>query len=153
MKREEGATITRKGSCFSTRSPASQPALYFPQSSHYPTTMSNFIEHNRQASASPMASRGRGRKQAKKGVQLTLMVVGTSRSTRGFPYSRQTGLLSFPLPSVPPISERPADVLRIFLYGIASQVHPERVVQHSSILFVNPTSLTMPRQSIRRWHI
>ncbi|KAJ9101193.1 hypothetical protein QFC21_003412 [Naganishia friedmannii] len=39
--------------------------------------MSNFIEHSRQASASPMASRGRGRKQAKKGVQLTLMVVDT----------------------------------------------------------------------------
>lgn len=44
--------------------------------------MSNFIEHNRQASASPMASRGRGRKQAKKGVQLTLMVVGTSGTGR-----------------------------------------------------------------------
>jgi hypothetical protein len=29
-----------------------------------------------------MASRGRGRKQAKKGVQLTLMVVGTFPSTR-----------------------------------------------------------------------
>ncbi|KAJ9110653.1 hypothetical protein QFC19_001482 [Naganishia cerealis] len=44
--------------------------------------MSTFMEHNRQASASPMASRGRGRKQAKKGVQLTVMVVGTSGTGR-----------------------------------------------------------------------
>ncbi|GHJ89208.1 hypothetical protein NliqN6_5610 [Naganishia liquefaciens] len=42
--------------------------------------MSSFID--RHASASPMASRARGRKQAKKGVQLTLMVVGTSGTGR-----------------------------------------------------------------------
>jgi hypothetical protein len=44
--------------------------------------MSGFLDHGRRASESPMASRGRGRKQAKKGVQLTLMVVGTFPSTR-----------------------------------------------------------------------
>ena len=34
------------------------------------------MSYGRQMSNSPIASRGRGRKQAKKGVQLTVMVVG-----------------------------------------------------------------------------
>lgn len=51
---------------------------------HKPETMSGFLEHGRTASGSPMASRGRGRKQAKKGVQLTLMVVGESARASSF---------------------------------------------------------------------
>jgi hypothetical protein len=46
--------------------------------------MSGFLEHGRTASGSPMASRGRGRKQAKKGVQLTLMVVGEPARASSF---------------------------------------------------------------------
>lgn len=57
--------------------------LLIPSSIHHPT-MSSFID--RHASASPMASRARGRKQAKKGVQLTLMVVGTFRAPHPLPF-------------------------------------------------------------------
>lgn len=40
------------------------------------------MSYGRQMSGSPITSRGRGRKQAKKGVQLTVMVVGASGSGR-----------------------------------------------------------------------